>query len=73
MIEIGLNNKDFEYTAFINMRELYGCYDFTLTNEKVLIWSKTKVYSGNLDNLNSNTSKMTLKKATFEIEHPEEA
>lgn len=55
MQEIAINNKDLEYTAFLDMRELFGCYDFMLTNEKVIVWSRTKIYSGDLTTVNSNT------------------
>eukprot|EP00347_Sterkiella_histriomuscorum_P005811 403355181 len=73
MHEIGVNKKDLEYTTFIEMNELFGCYDFSLTNDKIIMWSKTKIYSGDLSSIVSNNQNITLVKSTFEIENPDEA
>ena len=54
MHEIGVNKKDLEYTTFIEMNELFGCYDFSLTNDKIIMWSKTKIYSGDLNSITSS-------------------
>jgi hypothetical protein len=55
------------------MNELRCCEDFTLTNEKLIVWSKDKIFHGNLNNLNSNTHTINMTQSTFEIENTDES
>ncbi|CDW77734.1 wd-40 repeat protein [Stylonychia lemnae] len=62
-----------EQNFFQDMKPLKQCNDFILTNDKVILWSKTQVYHGDLKVVNSNSHQIALKLAQLEIENKEEA
>ena len=65
--------EDQEYALFLATTGLRECYDFTLTNDKVIVWSKKKIYHGELDLVNSNTHTIHMHQCKFQIKGQEES
>lgn len=43
------------------------CRGFTLTDEKIIVWSDTCIFSGDFNCVNSNTSEIKLEQSQFVI------
>ena len=50
------------------MNPLENSCDFCLTNEKIIVWSKSTFYSADINCRNSTTSTILLQKTKFEID-----
>ncbi|CDW78432.1 wd-40 repeat protein [Stylonychia lemnae] len=67
------SNQTAEQEFFGDMQPLKQCYNFIVTNDKVILWSKSQVYHGDLKFVNSNSHQITLKQIETEIENKDEA
>ena len=55
------------------MKQLQKCFDFCLTNDKLVVWSNEMIFHGDLSLVNSNTETITLDQSPFEVYSKDEA
>ena len=60
--------EDQENKLFSALNLLENSCDFCLTNEKIIVWSQTNIFSADINFINSSTRTIILKKSKFEID-----
>lgn len=54
------------------MNVLEMCTDFCLTNDKIIVWSRTQLFSADINCRNSSTRTIQIKKSKFEIDQQDD-
>lgn len=65
--------QDKRSAVFWALLELQDCCDFCLSNDHLLLWSKERIFYGQISIHDSITYSIRIKKSKFQIHDPEEA